>query len=427
MPTEGTGLAKKYSDHVETVATGLLSQILRPDFGVSQVYYPNPDRPGELTEVDTLLGVDDVLLIVEVKSGGLSAAASRGAPMSLASALSDLIIAGQHQSERAERYIKSSPEALFYDETGKEVVHRLRAANYRRMFRVVVTAENLGWVGARIAALSVLDPGLSQSYPWHVSLDDLRIIAALFAGKNIDFAHFLEQRLRASAHAALSQHDEIEHVALYQKQNQYHDFSAGNMTQVSFDPSYMRDIDIYLAARYAGESVSPPEQSLPPNMLRLIEALRASGVPGRFEAGSVLLSMGSGGRNEFNASLAALEPRRAAGRQPGIHLPFSSDRRGVSITHASDQNLLEETARCAARMHQGGHARWLIVQLDDRADYVVKTITVITPGAVAEEELSRGQLYLDRQVASVAATRRIERNERCPCGSGRKYKLCHGR
>ncbi len=67
-----------------------------------------------------------------------------------------------------------------------------------------------------------IEPTLSSSVPWHVSLDDLRAVAELFQDGNLRFVHFLEQRLKASEEASLDQHDEIEHIGLYNKLNLYH-------------------------------------------------------------------------------------------------------------------------------------------------------------------------------------------------------------
>jgi len=71
---------------------------------------------------------------VEAKAGGFSKSASRGAEESLKDEFSDLIIEGQRQSERAERYIKSNNEVSFYDETGRREVHRLKYSDFRRYF-----------------------------------------------------------------------------------------------------------------------------------------------------------------------------------------------------------------------------------------------------------------------------------------------------
>ena len=191
-------MTERRGDRLEQYARELLTSLIRPDAVHQNLHYPNPDDPGNLTELDLLIAVDDVLLLVEAKAGGIDAAARRGAPESLAQALSDLIIEGQRQSERAEKYIRSDDEVRFFDSSGSRRC-RIRHSRFRRVFRIIVTREELGWVGARIAILSVLDPNLSKSFPWHVAVDDLRVIAHLFANDEIRFAHFLEARLLAAA------------------------------------------------------------------------------------------------------------------------------------------------------------------------------------------------------------------------------------
>jgi len=93
----------------------------------------------------------------------------------------------------------------------------------------VITREDLGWVGAKIAILSILDPNLSKSFPWHISIDDLRIVTELFKGDEIRFVHYLEQRLRAASETTLNQSDEIDHIGLYNKMNYYHELPVKDM------------------------------------------------------------------------------------------------------------------------------------------------------------------------------------------------------
>ena len=289
-------MAKRRSDQTELESCQLLAGVIKPDFVHENVYYPDPDQPGNLAELDILLGVDDVLFLVEVKAGGFSRAASRGADRSLAKELSELIIEGQRQSERAERYIRSADEVAFFDLTGTHVICNIRRSDYRRLFRVVVTREGLGWVGAQISILSVLDPTLSQSFPWHVSIDDLRVVAELFKDSELRFAHFLERRLKASAERRLSQNDEIEHIALYNKLNDYSILPVKDIDHMSFDTSYMRDIDSYFMAKVSGESPAVPTPALPPKTRAFINGLQQSGLTNRFEVASLVLSLGAEGR-----------------------------------------------------------------------------------------------------------------------------------
>ena len=418
-------MAKKRSDRLEADSKTLLASLIEPDFVFQNVYYPNPDAVGGLTELDILLGVDDILFLVEAKAGRFSEGATRGAPKDIENELSDLVIEGQRQSERAERYIRSQYEASFYDHTGKNIVHTVRCSRYRTCFRIVVTREDLGWAGAQIAILSMLDPNLSRSFPWHVSLNDLRVVAELFKDSELRFVHFLEQRLRASSQPSLRQTDELEHIGLYNKMNYYHEIPAG-IDRMRFDASYMRDIDYYFRERSAGGSPDVPTQSMPDKMKEMIGALRDSRLPGRFEAASIILSMNAEGRKEFDSGLKFLDAGRAEGRQRTMRLPFPDPSYGLTITYADDINWNEEVITSAAQMNQARCGRWLVVQVANGDVYAVTRIEAIFPGRFSIAEVARGTSRLEHNVQRAISTQRPGRNDRCPCGSGKKFKKCHG-
>ncbi|MEF8699273.1 MAG: SEC-C metal-binding domain-containing protein [Candidatus Accumulibacter sp. UW20] len=425
-PDSESKILKRKSEHFEIVTKELMSGLLTPDVALENLYYPDPDNLGGITELDLLVAVDDILFLVEIKAGGLSAGASRGAPSSLAKDLSDLIIKGQHQSERAERYLRSKPIIPFFDQTGTTIVHQVRSRDYRRIFRIVVTREALGWVGAKIAILSVLDPSLSASCPWHVSIDDLRVIADLFDGQPLSFVHFLEQRLEASSTLALSQHDEIEHVALYHSINEYHSLPVSGADRFSFATSYMKEIDYYFSEKYVGGSPARPEQQIPLLIKELLRALDTSRVEGRFEFASFILSMDQEGRDRLEAGLASLAASWKKGRQPSIRVPITLSSVGLTIASVKNENWDQELLRSAAQMKQSTCDRWLALSLRRHAPYEVEKIERILPDRYTEEELEEAKGQLETQTKTRIVTQKPGRNDPCPCGSGKKYKKCHG-
>jgi hypothetical protein len=425
-PGQISEMAKKRSDRLESDGNELLSSIVRPDFAHQNVYYPNPDDAGALTELDLLLGVDDVLFLVEAKAGGFSAGASRGAPESMAEGFSDLIIEGQRQSERAEKYIRSADEVIFFDATGRGEVRRIKHSQFRKIIRIVITREELGWVGAQIAILSVLDPNLKNSYPWHISIDDLRVIAELFKDDEIRFMHYLEIRLLASAETALSQHDELEHIGLYNKINYYHELPVEGMNRLSFDPSYMSDIDHYFMDLAAGDAPAMSTQEMPAKMREFMSALRASRLPHRFEVGAIVLSMDAVGRAEFKGSLDVLDEGRSRGKQRTVRLPFTPRKLGFSVSYANGPRWEEELRRSAVQMKQGNCERWIVVQLADNSSYEVSKIEVITSDRFTDTELAVETSRHDAKVHEAMVNEKPGRNSQCPCGSGKKFKKCHG-
>ena len=417
---------KARSDLIEVTAKDLIARVTGADFAHVNAYYPNPDQEG-LTELDGLIGVDDVLFLVEVKSGGFSDAARRGAPKDLASTLSDLIFEGQRQSERAQRYIMSSDTVDFYDETGKTVIQTVKHGSYRRIFRVVVTKEELGWVGAQLAKLSVLDPTLATSLPWQVSLGDLRAVVELFGDNKLRFAHYLEQRLTAGQSQELTQHDEIDHVGLYNKINHYHDLPVKSGGRMTFDASYTRDIDLYFSAKSTGAQAELPTQSMPPKMRVFLDHLANTKIEGRFQLGSHLLDLDTKGREQFEQLLKILESKNEGGRQATIRMPINALAFGISFTLARGENLEKELRRSAVQMEISGCESWLVVALAGKDSLEAVRIEKLDPHAYTPEELADTRVDMETAgTQSQLNIRKPGRNQPCYCGSGKKYKRCHG-
>ena len=84
--------------------------------------------------------------------------------------------------------------------------------------------------------------------------------------------------------------------------------------------------------------------------------------------------------------------------------------------------LFKELKRSTAQMGQSNCQRWLIVQLENSQELKVKHIERILPGRFSEEELAPASLEIDERVRREIASRRVGRNDRCPCGSGKSIR-----
>lgn len=427
FPDEADTLLDRKSEQLEAQALETLQTLLRPEHTASSAYYPNPDAVGGLTEIDGLILIDDVLLLLEAKSGTLSEGTKRGAPKSIRKDLLELIVDAHHQAERAERYIRSSDEVPFFDSTGRREIFRLRQSDVRRIIRVVVTREDLGWVGAHLATLSSFDPKLNSTFPWHISLDDLRIVAELFSDRPLQFLHYLETRLAAAAQTTLAQSDELEHVALYHKMNSYHDLPAGPVDRFSFAASYMEEIDRYFLERAKRESPEVPTQQLTPNINELVLALQESGLPRRVEAGSHILSFGAEGRTQLENGLEFLKEGLTTKRLRTMRLPSSAAKLGLTVSCLDDAHWRDELLSSAVQMEQSACERWLLVQIARRSAWEVRRIELLQPGRFSEADLLEARSRHEKRVKDTIARERPGRNDKCPCGSGEKFKRCHGR
>jgi hypothetical protein len=422
-PEAENSMMDKRGLQLEEVSLRLLSKILRPEQIHINLFYPNPDDVGNQTELDGLIIVDDVLFLIEGKAGKFSEAASRGAPSSLLKDLKELIIEGQRQSERAERYIKSASQVNFFDESGQKVVCTIEHEKVRRIFRVITTREPLGWAGATIARLSVLDKNILNSPPWHVSLDDLRAISDIFDARGGQFCHYLAQRLTAAENERISQFDEMDHVGLYLELNYYHKDLDGD-EQIMFT-HYGKKIDDYFAEKTAGEPVDKLQQYLPPNVTLLTDEIEQLKLKGRFELLNFLFSLDQQGRDFLEENLLDIKERVALGRTPSMRFPILPLKQGISLTFATDNDMKNEKARSGYLLQTSGCASWLIVRLDRTGK--VFDIQKLLQGEIPIEQLQSAEADLTLKVAKEISIRKVGRNDPCPCASGKKYKQCHGR
>lgn len=424
FPKQRSSIEKVRSNYIEAEAVELLAGILKPGYKALNLYYPNPDEHGSLTEIDGLLEADDILILIEVKSGAMSPGAARGAPSSIEDDLKDLIFEGQRQSERAERYVRSADKVNFYDQTGKKVLHSVEVNKFRKVIRVVVTRESLGWIGAKLARMSVLDTTLNENMPWHVSIDDLRAIAELFEGKSVEFSHYLHVRLEAAENKVLSQNDEIDHVALYNAMNYYHNNIDSSASMMHFS-TYSLPIDRYFFDKMSGENPDRPEQKLPKEMRGLIDALEFTNLPHRFEVGSIVLGGDSSQRKSITKHLQGVLSRSKVSRILRIGSPDMKV--GISIGHIPVSTLKSEHRRLAGYMRNAGLDRWLSVNVEVSSGLKVTSIDEISIGDYTEAEIVEAQAQIEKSMNEKISGMKIARNQMCPCGSNSRFKNCHGK
>ena len=95
-------------------------------------------------------------------------------------------------------------------------------------------------------------------------------------------------------------------------------------------------------------------------------------------------------------------------------------RQGISLRAYAQKDPLNEYKREAFTMFEG-----LLAGLRETVTMVLSHVEVRQPEpeAGAAEQASEAP----RQPTAMPANRKVSRNEPCPCGSGKKYKHCHGK
>ena len=95
-------------------------------------------------------------------------------------------------------------------------------------------------------------------------------------------------------------------------------------------------------------------------------------------------------------------------------------RQGISLRAYAQKDPLNEYKREAFTMFEG-----LLAGLRETVTMVLSHVEVRQP--VPEKGARQQVSEAPRQPATMPANRKVSRNEPCPCGSGKKFKHCHGK
>ncbi|PTW99060.1 YecA family protein [Pararhodobacter aggregans] len=148
------------------------------------------------------------------------------------------------------------------------------------------------------------------------------------------------------------------------------------------------------------------------------------------ELGLSLLEMGEDGINDVEA----LVSRMSARGRGDVTLPIENRSSGLTIHCNSDPQYIAEPSlrkHMVLRKYHQKADKWLGLNVDPSTklvrfgayvrqkhvfDYELEALMASAPPLVKTKDVLRG-----------AARRKVGRNEKCPCGSGKKYKHCCGK
>jgi hypothetical protein len=267
---------KRRDDYVEETAVQLVAGILKGSHSYQSLHYPY-EHEGERRrgEVDGVIIYDDCLLIVEVKASGLSAAARRGAPDSIATDLTESLDKAYEQATRALEFIRSSPEVIFEHENGSEAL-RLKHGHFKRTFLISVTRELFASLSTNLHLTRALGFIRGKEWPWAVCLDDLRAIAEFIDHPTL-FLHYLVRRIDANNYPMLHVTDELDFFGRFLTDGLYckGDEQLKKFDNVAFG-SFSSVMDEYYHGLKIGETPVKKGYTIPEKIRRLITELETT-------------------------------------------------------------------------------------------------------------------------------------------------------
>ncbi|WP_246801051.1 YecA family protein [Mesorhizobium amorphae] len=443
---------KTFEDRQKAMSEDAFSDILATQLpGATvfrEVYYKDPASK-QWSENDTLILVDDVLFLVEAKAGAAATIASPALDFRRhAQSVQDLVLKAYKQCERFFNYLNSADEApLYHLVDGKyEACGSVRRSDYRVMVPIGLTVESFSPFSAFCKELPQVEPLLGKHAFVSLSIDDLFVLKRLLPTPG-EFAHYMEVRQAVAGIRRAHLFDELDHLGAYLKKNRFDQniadqLKGGKVTMLIWDG--MSDVVDRSFEGEDWESRPFPTQGFPVEVLKLLEALNATRARGWLSAESHIRNLGEDGRNNLAKMLSDL--RQTLTHHPARYFVLSGDGEPLFVwlqhhDHQIDWTKVNDKASAAALAVKASNIIGIVAEVSANGTYHrAESFTIHVPTArtmvnahLYEDAARMGQrartvdLNQPGNTPNPAPARKPRRNDLCPCGSGIKYKRCHGR
>ena len=413
-----------------------------------EIYYKDPISK-QWSENDTLIIIDDILFLVEAKAGAAATIASPALDFGRhAQSVQDLVLKAYKQCERFFNYLNSADEVPLYQFVGGkyEECGRVRRSDYRVMVPIGLTVESFSPFSAFCKELPQVEPLLGKHAFVSMSIDDLFVLKR-FLPTSGSFAHYMEVRQAVAGIRRAHLFDEIDHLGAYLKRNRFDQDIAdqlknGRVNMLIWDG--MSDIVDSSFEDEDWENRQFPAQDFPEEVLKLLKALDATRVQGWLSAESHIRDLDEEGRKNLAKILSY--HRQTLKHHPARYFTLFIDGKPLFVwlqqhDHRIDWTKVNDKASAAALAINASNVIGVVAEVSaDGAYQKAQSFVVSIPTARTEEN---ARIYEDaarmakpalapnlrkpEYATPLGKTTKRGRNDPCPCGSGTKYKRCHGR
>lgn len=352
------------------------------------------------------------------------------------------------QCERFFSYLNSADEVPLYnlvDGKYKEF-GRVRCSDYRVMVPIGLTVESFSPFSAYCKELPQVEPLLGKHAFVSLSIDDLFVLKRLLPTPG-SFAHYMEVRQAVAGMRQAHLFDEIDHLGAYLTKNRFDQditdqLKGGKANMLIWDG--MCDI---IDRSFEGEDWDSrpfPTQHFPAEVQMLLEALDATRSRGWLSAESHIRNLGEDGRKNLAKMLSDLG--QTLNKHPYRYFLLCGDGEPLFVwlqqhKHEIDWTKVNDKASAAALAVKATNVISVVVEVSADGIYRrAQSFTVHIPTVITEENAYIFQdaarmaepkrtvnLNQPENVIPLRKTKKPGRNDPCPCGSGAKYKKCHGR
>lgn len=419
----------------ETMAANVLGQILPNSEVYTSNYYPN-GRKIDYPENDILVVYNDVLIIAEVKAGSFVFTAPLTDFDAHKISYKTLLEKASDQCQRTKDYLYSSKNPMLYnfDHSPKVAIDMQKITD---VFMLSITIDNINTLAAKAEKLSFLK---MNSGTICLAIDDLMVYRDYFDSP-LEFLHFLKQRREATYNEKLALNDELDHLGMYISHNMYTLQTQGyDKKTIPHQIGYREELDEYFSNLYLNKRiVDKPKQKIPQMYRDILSYIQNSDIHNKYQISSYLLDFDSSIRQYLSDSISVTLKRH---RINNFMSALSTSGTGNSLRYTCFVNqpkivpqISDESKRkyvLSSLVWNQDSDRTMIDLFFDEDEHIISLdFKVFTKDDILEDEhdelWANGQRTAQsRLTAYMKEHKKIGRNERCPCGSGKKYKKCCG-
>lgn len=426
--------AKNQQNGSEQLVENLFKKILPECHCYRNNYYPKSKSLKHCFENDIIITYRDMLIIVEVKAGSFTYTPAIVDYQAHMKSFKDLVEKANNQCERMLQYINNNSEAVVYDaEKNKKTV--LRKDDFTQVFSFCVNVDDFNVFTAKAEKINFIN---ITNGTIAISIDDLWVYAEYFDSP-VEFVHFLRQRKRATNVKQLRLNDELDHLGLYLEHNMYTlQYEGLENDCIATVEGYREQLDNYFGKKHIGVHIDKPSQNIPELMQKVIFKAIAepnNKYPLRFT--NFLLDFSESARQEFQTYITKLLDRQ---NEIGRSLPvitFGDIRYCLfaDVPNVKHWNIQKRVDYTYAAILQNDVENYYLINLTFKnnellgVDYqfIEKKDIPVERMDELKEQANQNKVRLVANHMKKTGKKKIGRNEKCPCGSGKKYKHCCGK
>ncbi len=294
--------------------------------------------------------------------------------------------------------------------------------------------------------LPQVEPLLGKHAFVSMSIDDLFVLKRILPTPGM-FAHYMEVRQAVAGMRRSHLFDEFDHLGAYITKNRFDQDIADQLKGEEANLVVWDGMSNIIDKSFEGEDweTKPiPTQEFPNELLKLLEALDTTRAPGWLSAESIIRNYGEKARQDLSKMLSDIG--RTLEQYPARYFAFAGDGQPLFVWMQSSGKDVEwekinDKASAVALCAESPEVVGVFIEVGkgcvhEKAQHFkvyapserTETNAHIFDDAIRMSHRTR-TVNPTQSVDTTIPTRakKIGRNEPCPCGSGVKYKKCHGR